>query len=307
MSQRSLLLFPLLMVVSGGWVGKIVTAFVPSGAVSLKLVARTTSYDVHHKNLHHVLPPAQQRLPLVVVWSQPSENNDSDQTSSAMTTSLKRVPSELEGVPIPFVDPAASGSNALPFIECYADSICVIDNVEYTIAVPCDYSVALCYTEDGTKDQLIPVELSDTETMDDLFPVAEAIVADEFGEELVLQRTPQTLTLVGELDDENEEEDDDDDDEEADEDEEEEEEVEVLLSFEHRDKEYLLVRIMDPILLVGKKPEKESDEVTMDMRVLLTPEQSDAVMPILEDMFLKFHNDQYEEEDEEDSDNNVQP
>ena len=44
-------------------------------------------------------------------------------------------------------------------------------------------------------DELIPVEL-DSELMNSVFPVAESIVEEEFGDELGLQRTPQTLTLV---------------------------------------------------------------------------------------------------------------
>jgi len=230
------------------------------------------------------------------------QKNGAEASRSSTSTALKRVPPELEGVPIPFVDTSSDSQsgNVLKFIECYADSLCTVEGVEYTIAVPCDYSVALCFQD--ADQQLIPVELADSATMDDLFPVAEAIVADEFGEELVLQRTPQTLTLVGELEEDDEDEEEDEDDDEEDDDDDGEEEVEVLLSFEHRGKEFLLVRLLDPILLVGKKPETADEEVTMDMRVLLTPEESDNVMPVLEDLFLKFHNDDYYEDDDEDDD-----
>jgi Protein of unknown function (DUF3727) len=88
--------------------------------------------------------------------------------------------------------------------------------------------------------------------------------------------------LVGELeedDDEDELEDDDDD-----EDDDADEEVEVLLKFEHRDKEYNLVRFMDPILLVGRQ-----DPDNAERCLLLTPEESDRVMPLLEGLFLDFH------------------
>jgi hypothetical protein len=132
--------------------------------------------------------------------------------------------------------------------------------------------------------------------MDDVYPIAEHIVNEEFGDELVLQRTPQTLTLVGELEDDDDDEDDDEeelDDGDDDDGEEEDgglydgdEDVELLLSFEHRDKEYNLVRLMDPVLLVGKAdPERE------DLRTLLTPEESERIMPLLENAFLKFHED----------------
>lgn len=107
----------------------------------------------------------------------------------------------------------------------------------------------------------------------------------EFGEELVLQRTPQTLTLVGELEEDDDEDDlEDDEDEDDDDDDEADEEVEVLLKFEHRDKEYNLVRFLDPILLVGRQ-----DPDNAERCLLLTAEESDKVMPRLEGLFLDFH------------------
>lgn len=207
-------------------------------------------------------------------------------SSSSSPLPLQPVPADQEGIPIPFVDVTNQS-----YIECYADSIAIIDNIEYTIGVPCDYSVALCYFDKN--QQLIPIELDDP-IMDDIYSVAESIVEEEFGDELVLQRTPQTLTLVGELedDDEDDEEDflldgdsDDDMDDNADGD----EEVEVLLTFEHEGREYNLVRLLDPILLVGKQDEKQPLN-----RVLLSPEESDQVMPALEDMFLEFRADRDE-------------
>lgn len=184
---------------------------------------------------------------------------------------LQRTPSDDEGIPIPFVDLEANN-----FIECFADSFTTIDDVEYTIGVPCDYAVALCYFDED--EQLIPVELDD-KMMDDVFPIAASIVEEEFGDELSLQKTPQTLTLVGELEDDDEEEEEDDQDFEDGE-----EEVEILLSFEHRGKEFNLVRLLDPVLLVGKA------DADNDMRrILLSPSESEAIMPVLEEMFLEFH------------------
>jgi len=278
---------------------------------------RPSGSNIRHNSSHN----SSRGIPLFLAKSQSDSNNKNGVAAGA---ALKRVPPELEGIPIPFVAaaPASSSSsssattessdgNTLRFIECYADCICTLNGEEYTIAVPCDYSVALCYYDGSGKQQLIPVEPADTATMDDLFPVAEAIVADEFGEELVLQRTPQTLTLVGELEDDEDE--DDEEEEDDDDDADGEEEVEVLLSFEHRGKEFLLVRLLDPILLVGKKPTKallegndnnddDKEEVTMDMRVLLTPDEADRVMPQLEELFLKFHNDGFYDDDDEEED-----
>jgi hypothetical protein len=200
--------------------------------------------------------------------------------ATADDSSLTRVPEDEIGVPIPFLDDVGNA-----FIECYADSIATVDGEEYTIGVPCDYAVALCYFED---ENLVPVELND-KLMDDIFPIAENIVADEFGEELVLQRTPQTLTLVGELEEDEEDEEDDDDDDDGEGAEDGEEEVEVLLSFEHRGQEFNLVRLMDPILLVGK-----NDPERPDLRILLSPEESDKVMPVLEEMFLELNDEDRE-------------
>ncbi|KAL9190241.1 hypothetical protein ACHAXT_007452 [Thalassiosira profunda] len=165
-------------------------------------------------------------------------------------------------------------------IDCYVDSYATVEGVEYTIGSPCDYAVALCYFQDD--DQLIPIELDDP-LMDDVFPIAEGIIEDEFQDELVLLRTPQTLTLVGELE-ENEDEEDEDMDDGGDEMNDTEEEVEILVSFEEDGQEYHLVRLLDPVLLVGKAGNENT-------RILLTPEESDKVMPMLEDMFMSYTED----------------
>ncbi|KAL3760559.1 hypothetical protein ACHAWU_009520 [Discostella pseudostelligera] len=177
-------------------------------------------------------------------------------------------------------------------IDCYVDSYATVDGVEYTIGCPCDYAVALCYFE-GEDEQLVPIELDDP-LMDEIFPIAEGIIEDEFGEELVLLRTPQTLTLVGELEESEMNEDDgyDGDEDEDDDDgmdvDESEEEVEILVSFEENGQEYHLVRLLDPVLLVGKVGNENT-------RILLTPEESDIVMPKLESLFMNYQ----EERDEQ--------
>lgn len=107
--------------------------------------------------------------------------------------------------------------------------------------------------------------------------------------------------------------DEDDEDEDFDEDmEESEEEVEILVSFEEDGREYHLVRLLDPVLLVGKvsllcsilinsilvdwyltshllsRSGKGGNENT---RILLSPEESDIVMPKLEQMFMNYQED----------------
>jgi len=187
--------------------------------------------------------------------------------------SLRKVPEDEEDTPIAFVDEITS-----TFIDCYADAIATLGKDQYTIGSPCDHSVALCYFDDDS--ELVPVEIEE-DLMDDIFPIAASIVEEEFGEELVLERTPQTLTLVGELE-EGETDEERDDNENMDEDE---EDVEILLTFEHRGKEYNLARLIDPMLLVGKNMKGDNSKCS-----LLSPEEADEILPILEEMFLGYNN-----------------
>lgn len=219
------------------------------------------------------------------------------QQQQVLYNQLVPVPREQEDIPIAFLEHGSSTS----YIECFADCTCTLldddqATTTYTIGVPCDTTVALCYSSSSNseeEEQLIPISMDDTKRMDDVFPVAKAIVAEEFGDELSLERTPQTLTLVGELDDDfDEEEEDDEEVGEA------EEAVEVLLSFDHRDVDYHLVRILDPVLIVGK--EDKTDETGMERRILLTLEESQKVMPTLERLFLEYSEQRAEEEDDND-------
>jgi Protein of unknown function (DUF3727). len=193
-------------------------------------------------------------------------------SSKLYQNTIHKVP-EDDDTAIPFLDPKKNS-----FIECYADSIAIIEGVEYTIGNPCDTSVALCYFDENYN--LVPIDL-DGPLMDEIFPLAAEIVEEEFGEELVLERTPQTLTLVGEL--EEVEDDDDYEDENIDNIGDDEEEVEVLLSFEEDGREYVLVKLLDPVLLVGKASVDKNDQKCF----LLSEEEADRVMPVLEKMFLE--------------------
>ena len=56
------------------------------------------------------------------------------------------------------------------------------------------------------------------------------------------------------------------------------------MSFEENEREYHLVRLLDPVLLVGKGGGE-------DTRILLTPEESDRVMPKIEKLFLSHQDD----------------
>jgi hypothetical protein len=138
------------------------------------------------------------------------------------------------------------------------------------------------------QDELVTIELDD-EYMDEVFPVAENVIEEQFGEELVLVRTPQTLTLAGELDIDEEEE-------EEDEEDEEEEQVELLVTFEMDDgKEIHLVRLLDPVSLVGK-----FDAQNPNRRLLLTPDESEEIMPLLEPLYKQKLDELQYQLDEED-------
>lgn len=183
---------------------------------------------------------------------------------------LKLIPDNKQDIPIAFIDKTSS-----TFIDCYADAMAIVGEEEYTIGSPCDNSVSLCYADD--EDELVPIELEE-DLMDKIFPVAARIIEEEFGEELTLARTPQTLTLIGELEDG-------DSDEELDLDanvDDDEEDVELLVEFEHEGRAYNLVRLIDPVLLVGRNTRDDDSKC-----YLLSPEEADEVMPLLEEMFLQ--------------------
>jgi Protein of unknown function (DUF3727) len=229
------------------------------------------------------------------------------------TAALHPVSADMEGVPIPFIDRTTN-----TFIDCYADCWCQLDGITYTVGVPCDTAVSICRM--GPVGQLITLDEAE---IDDVFSVAAAALQDEFDEELVLQRTPQTLTLAGELvDDDDDDDDDEDDDDEVqdeldhtdsseddedvgtEEDEEGDESVELLMSFDHRGAEYVLVRMLDPVLLVGVLNDGEGPEIKK--RYLLTVEESEKVMPVLEDMFLEYNDKAEDDDDDDDDDDDIE-
>jgi Protein of unknown function (DUF3727) len=216
---------------------------------------------------------------------------------------LQPVSADMEGIPIPFIDRKTN-----TFIDCYADCFCVLNGITYTIGVPCDTAVSLCRM--GAGGQLVP--LTEESEIDKVFSIAASAIQDEFDEELVLQRTPQTLTLVGELEDDEDEDDEAEDDEDEDDEdlqhadggdedgEDGDESVELLLSFEHEETEYALVRMLDPVLLVGVL--EEGAEPQLDKRYLLSADESEEVMPILEDLFDEYNKSQADEDDDEEID-----
>jgi len=103
--------------------------------------------------------------------------------------------------------------------------------------------------------------------MDELFPAArEAIEAMD--DEMELKRSAVSLTLLGDM------EFDDLDDQPVTGDDE--EIVEMIATFEHDDEEYVLVRIVDPFLLIAK-------DLGDGQYNLLTEEEAEVVGPLIEE------------------------
>mmetsp|Transcript_33769 Transcript_33769/g.68125 ORF Transcript_33769/g.68125 Transcript_33769/m.68125 type:complete len:257 (-) Transcript_33769:1274-2044(-) len=182
--------------------------------------------------------------------------------------------------PVAFVDESikkSKGERRLDeenAIMCHVDATALIDDVEYSVGYPCDHAVDIAYIEadDNGEEGLILIEADDP-LMDDLFPVCKKIVEEENKDaKLALYRTPATLTLAGNLAI-----DDVDDDDDQNEEEEGGEEADLLLTFDCKGKEYVLVRPTDLMLLVGKAGNE-------DEMILIDDEESDRIMPALMDM-----------------------
>jgi hypothetical protein len=249
--------------------------------LSCNMMSMALAFSNNPSQQHRPFGVASRRIAPLVQPSCPTPYNNNNNKNTALSmgkVKFEKIADDDDQV-IAFMDSAALAKG----IDCYVDSYATVDGVEYTIGNPCDYAVALCYFAED--DQLVPIELDDP-LMEDIFPIAEGIIEDEFGEELVLLRTPQTLTLVGELEeDEEEDESIDDVDDFVDGVDESEEEVEILVSFEENGQEFHLVRLLDPVLLVGKIGNENT-------RILLTPEESDIVMPQLESVFMSYQDDE---------------
>jgi len=187
-------------------------------------------------------------------------------------------------------------------IECYLDCMAIIDDVEYAVAYPRDWCVAIATeNEDGILDPMDPTD----PFMDELYPVmAETLREDD----IELLRTPVTFTLQGEFEDDDEtgEEDEDwidDDDEELEDDNDEdaeldmapedfeieegvepkpsnnledfEEEADLIATFWYNDKEYSLLKMLDPVLIVAK-------QISGNKYQLIGEEEAEKVNPKVE-------------------------
>eukprot|EP00903_Cladosiphon_okamuranus_P009836 g9349.t1 len=196
--------------------------------------------------------------------------------------SLEEVSDELASKPVALECPRSGDK-----LVCYAERIAVVGGERYLVAFPKDPAVAIAFDENG---EVSPVP-NDDPIMDELFPLAEACVAD-LGPGVTLLRTPTTLTVKGlnelveakdrESEDEDVHEDDADDEEgggeeEEDDEDEEADEVELLGEFLLEGEEFLIVRFLEPILILAK-------EQAPGKYMLIDEEEEQDAIPLVDEM-----------------------
>ncbi|CAN0211928.1 unnamed protein product [Pylaiella littoralis] len=201
---------------------------------------------------------------------------------------LEEVPDELASMPVELACPKTGKT-----LMCYAERIAVVGGERYLVAFPKDPAVAIAFDESG---EVSPVP-NDDPIMDELFPLAEACAAD-LGPGVTLLRTPTTLTVRGlnELVETVEDSKDGGEDggesfgsietgggggggggAEEEEEEEEADEVELLGEFLLEGEEFLMVRFLEPILILAK--EREPGKY-----VLIDEEEEQDAIPLVDEM-----------------------
>lgn len=160
-------------------------------------------------------------------------------------------------------------------LECYVERSLLVDDKEYLLLLPADAAVEIFawqnYDSDG--EEAVPVE--DDETINSIFPTAEAVLAEQ---NLVLKRTAYALTVAGELPPVEESElftleiDDDTSDIEP-------EQLQLLASFYHEDQEYSIYTPLDPLLFFARLNSSGNPE-------LLSPEEFQKLQPLLAEQLI---------------------
>lgn len=161
-------------------------------------------------------------------------------------------------------------------LTCNIEYSMNLEGQEYALLLPIDSPVEIfTWQGDDTDEAAIPVE--DETEIDKIFDTARVVLQEQ---NLTLQRTAVTLTVVGELP---EFPDEDDMASDADPDEESEfEELMWLTSFYHEEQEYAIYTPLDPFFILARmnddgKPELLSEEEFQRLEPML---------PMLEDQFF---------------------
>lgn len=159
-------------------------------------------------------------------------------------------------------------------LSCYIERSLFVDAQEYVLLLPVDSAVEIfAWQTDDLDEEAVPVE--DDATIDQIFPTAEAVLAEQ---NLILRRTAFTLTVAGELpavedtelftleiEDEGTEL--------------EPEQLQLLASFYYEEQEYAIYTPLDPLLFFARLKSSGEPE-------LLSPEEFRKVQPLLEDQLF---------------------
>ncbi len=160
-------------------------------------------------------------------------------------------------------------------LACYIERSLEVEEEEYVLLLPVDSPVEIfAWNEDSEEEEAATV-VEDDETLDKIFPVAQAVLAEQ---DLILKRTGFSLTVAGELPEVDEEEiltlEIEDDITQL-----EPEELQFLASFYHEEQEYAIYTPLDPLLFFGRINQKGEPE-------LLSPEEFQRVQPLLEEQLF---------------------
>lgn len=150
-----------------------------------------------------------------------------------------------------------------------------LEGQEYALLLPIDSPVEIfTWNEDDADEAAIPVE--DETEIDKIFDTARVVLQEQ---NLTLQRTAVTLTVIGELPDFPDE------DAEPDADPEQESDFEELMwltSFYHEEQEYAIYTPLDPFFILARMNDDGQPELLSEEEF----ERLEPMLPMLEDQFF---------------------
>lgn len=160
-------------------------------------------------------------------------------------------------------------------LACYIERSLEVEEEEYVLLLPVDSPVEIFALNEDSEEEEAATVVEDDETLDKIFPVAQAVLAEQ---DLILKRTGFSLTVAGELPEVDEEEiltlEIEDDITQL-----EPEELQFLASFYHEEQEYAIYTPLDPLLFFGRLNQEGQPE-------LLSPEEFQRVQPLLEEQLF---------------------
>lgn len=167
-------------------------------------------------------------------------------------------------------------------LVCYVEQTLQVETQDYVLLRPVDETVEIFAWEEEMEEEAILVE--DEELVDELFPIAQAVLAEQ---DLTLKRTAYALTVAGDVPPLEEE------DILTLEIEEEDmllepEQLQFLANFYHEEQEYEIYRRIDPLLLFGRLDAKGQIQ-------LLSPEEFQKVQPLIENQLALLEDEMFDE------------